>query len=414
MLFTKEITRITYQDVIDFCNQQIPESINLDYKKDFPKDLKKIISALANSTGGLIIIGVEDRDSKPKLPVKGLHYQKGLREKVNSIILTNIYPPIFPEIQVCEPLGNKTFVVIRVPQSNTTPHYIRHRTQIYIRTDDITHPERLAPAEKIEWLRDGRRKSEELRELLYTNASDRYSNHLKLKKLSGIPFSEATISIAPLYPTEPYKSPQEIKQISEEITAQGYSGDLFLRFPYDSQTKPIQGGVAGFFGNKRNNFIFYTEINQFGLIYHKEDLGRLGRKTINEDKQDEKNVEEIKRTYLIAILRLLDLFLEASGNFYEKLGYWGLVEFKFSLDKLLGVKLIGNGGRFMFEDPPISIDEGLKWQREYYVNEIKNKRVELLIDLIKDIGWSLGWQYITEDKIKSILKEYNRLSEEKD
>ena len=69
MLFTKEITKITYQDVVDFCNQQISESINLDYKKAFPANLEKTIAAFANTMGGLIVIGVEDKDSKPKLPV---------------------------------------------------------------------------------------------------------------------------------------------------------------------------------------------------------------------------------------------------------------------------------------------------------------------------------------------------------
>ncbi|GAI10680.1 unnamed protein product [marine sediment metagenome] len=147
MLFTKEITKITFEDVVSFCNQQIPESINLDYKKEFPTDLEKTISAFANTMGGLVIIGVEDKDSKPKLPVKGLKYQEGLRERVNSIILANIYPPVFPEIQVCDQVRKRTFIIIRIPQSNMTPHYIRHRTKIYIRTDDIIHPEKLAPAE---------------------------------------------------------------------------------------------------------------------------------------------------------------------------------------------------------------------------------------------------------------------------
>jgi len=51
MLFTKEITKITFEDVVSFCNQQIPESINLDYKKEFPTDLEKTISAGANFSG---------------------------------------------------------------------------------------------------------------------------------------------------------------------------------------------------------------------------------------------------------------------------------------------------------------------------------------------------------------------------
>ena len=406
MLFTKEITKITFEDVVNFCNEQIRESINLDYKKDFPTDLEKTISAFANTMGGLIIIGVEDKDGKPKLPVKGLKYEKGFSERVTNIILSNIYPPVFPEIQVCDPIRNRTFIIIRVPQSNTD-HWIRHKTKIYIRTNDISKPERIATRDEIEWLRNKRKKSEELRELLYVTALERYNNYLKLHKLKGISFSEATISIAPLYPSNPYKSTQEIKQLGDEIKARGYYGDEFPDSFY--RARPIQGGIANFFYNKETQYIQYTELNQFGLLYHKEDLGDLER--VKTEKEGKEKIEEIKKTYLLKIIRLIDLFLEASANLYEKLGYWGLVEFKFSLEKLLGIELISIG-KFLFgEEKNISIDERLKWRREYYVNEIKNKRIELLIELIKDIGWSLGWEYITEDRIKNVLKENGRLPE---
>lgn len=411
MLFTKEIAKITYRDVIEFCNQQISESINLDYKKDFPKDLEKTISAFANIMGGLVIIGIEDKDSKPKLPARGLKYQKGLRERVNSIILDNIYPPIFPEIQVCEPVGKKvkrTFIIIRIPQSNMTPHYIRHRTQAYIRTDDITRPERLALAEEIEWLRDRRKKSEELKKFLYTLALERYDNYLRINGSMGIPFCEATISIIPLYPMKLYKTPQEIKQISEEVRTRGYGWE----FPYfPNKPRPIQDGISNFIYNEQTQSIVYTELNQFGLIYHKEDLGSLKRE---ENVKEKGRIKEIKKTYFIEVITLIDLFLEASANFYERLGYWGLVEFKFSLEKLLGVELMGLVEKFFLpssEEENISIDDKLKWQREYYVNEIKNKRPELLIELLKDIGWSLGWEHIIEDRIKDILKKNNRFPE---
>lgn len=409
MLFTKEITKITFEDVVNFCNEQIRESINLDYKKEFPADLEKTISSFANTMSGLIIIGVEDKDGKPKLPVRGLKYEKGLSERVTNIILSNIYPPVFPEILVCDPIRNRTFVIIRVPQSNMTPHYIRHRTQIYIRTGDITQLEKLAPAEQIDWLWNRRKKSEELKELLYNNALERYNNHIKLHKLSGIPFSEATISIAPLYPTEPYKSPQEIKQISETIRASGYHEEFpYLRY---ENIRPIQGGIAVFAFNKETQDIDYTELNQFGLIYHKEDLGILER--VKVEKEGKEKIEELKKTYLSHIISLIDLFLEASANFYEKLGYWGLVEFNFSLEKLLGIELIDISKR-EFRPPleeNISVDERVEWQQVYYVNEIKNRRPELLIELLKDIGWSLGWEYITEDRIKKVLKEFGRLPE---
>jgi len=396
MLFTKEITQINFDDVVSFCKHRIPESVHLDYKKDFPNNLEKTISAFANTMGGLIIIGVGDKDSKPKPPIKGIKYQEGLRERVNNIILANIYPPVFPEIQVCDPVNNKTFVIIRVPQSNMTPHYIRHRTQIYIRTDDINHPEELAPANQIEWLMNRRKKSEELRELLYNSAFDRYKNYIKLYN-KEIPFIEGTISIAPLYPTKPYKTPQEIEKIIENIRSRGYL--IKQSFPDVANKRPIQGGIAYLPDNDRT---FYTEFNQFGLIYHKEDLRVL-----------EENTDSYKKTYLDWIIELIDIFLEASSNFYENLGYWGLVEFKFSLEKLLGVLLIGieqNRIRIFIEHRKnLSIDDRLRWQKEYYVKDIIKNRIETLIELIIDISWSLGFRYITEDIIKDFLKNYKRI-----
>ncbi len=413
MLFTKEIAKINFDDVVSFCKQQIPEGVHLDYKKDFPTNLEKTISAFANTTGGLIIIGVEDKDSKPKPPFEGLQYKKGFRERVNNIILSNIYPPVFPEIQVCNQISNKTFVIIRVPQSNMTPHYIRHKTQIYIRTDDISHPEELATADQIEWLRDRRKKSEELREFLYDTALSRYNNYLKFENLKGIPSCETTISIAPLYPTKPYKTPHEIKQLYEDIKVIGYK--RIRQIPYSYNIKLIQGGVANFsyYKARQNQRISYIEINQFGLIYYKDCLGRIKKVKI-EDENGNKVHKEIKITYLAWIIELIDLFLEYAVKFYERLGYWGLLEFKFSLDKLFGVLLLDIGmSPELLEADDIknaSIDDELKWQREYYVYEIRDKRPEILIKLIKDISWSLGFEYITGKGFKNFLKENKRLT----
>ena len=166
-IFSKQIESITYEDVIRFCEQGISEGISLDYKENFSSTdnskLAKTICSFANAYGGTIVIGVKDKDSKPLAPFEGIEYSDKLEEKVWSIVLSNIYPPLNPLIRICPPVQSKTFIIIRVEQSNRTPHAIHNNTQIYIRTGNVTQLEDLASVDKIEWLFNERRKSEEFR-----------------------------------------------------------------------------------------------------------------------------------------------------------------------------------------------------------------------------------------------------------
>jgi len=85
MIFTKDIEKISFADVVAFCEQRSRENINLDYKKEIDASLTKTIAAMANTWGGMIIIGVEDEDSMSKLPVEGISYEEHLRERINNL-----------------------------------------------------------------------------------------------------------------------------------------------------------------------------------------------------------------------------------------------------------------------------------------------------------------------------------------
>src|SRR5262249_25059601 len=156
-------------DVVAFCEQGLPESINLDYKREMtaPEKLAKTVSSLANTFGGVILLGVDEDDaSRPKPPFDGLEFEPKIEERIWSILIEHIYPPVLPEVHVCPPEANRTFVVIRVAQSATPPHAIRHNTSVYLRTGNISKPElleRLATMEELPWLREQRRRSEELK-----------------------------------------------------------------------------------------------------------------------------------------------------------------------------------------------------------------------------------------------------------
>ena len=58
MLYNDPIESVTWDSVEEFCQRQIPEGTTIYYKSNWPKDLAPTLAAMANTLGGLVIIGV--------------------------------------------------------------------------------------------------------------------------------------------------------------------------------------------------------------------------------------------------------------------------------------------------------------------------------------------------------------------
>ena len=405
MLYTKEIEKITFQDVIEFCNQQYRENINLDYKQELNSNVAKTIAAMANTWGGLIIIGVEEEDSKPKLPVRGIEYKEHLREQVNNIILGNIMPPIFPEIQVCTSKDSKrAFIVIRVPQSNLTPHAIKNNTKVYIRTDTSNEPEELASVDRILWFIDRRKKSEMLKNGFYERAEARFNTLCKREGVI-IERTDAIFSICPLYPFEALIDYKKLHQdIPNKIRTSGWGYTFPLYLMRQSEFLPTQYGAYGFFVNDRSKYVLYEEINHYGLFYHREDLAHASKN--NEEKI-------VYNSLLWEVLTRTDMFLETVLKLYNELGYWGLLDLRISFNKLHGVTfkdLPAPRGYIKFDDiESYPIDQYLEFKKIISYKELKNDRIILLIDLVKEISWAIGFSHIKPETIRRLLEENGRI-----
>ena len=179
MLHTKRINEIAYQDVVDFCDAAHEEGFILEYKRDFEKlsneKLAKTVAAFANTYGGVLIMGVNAPKGKPVAPFDGFTVDPAVKyeEKIESVVLSHLKEPVFPEVRVCDPVNGKTFIVVRVAESHLTPHRVAHNTKIYVRTGQSSTPNAEATWDKIEWLTTRRKKSEDFRELLI-DESERY------------------------------------------------------------------------------------------------------------------------------------------------------------------------------------------------------------------------------------------------
>ncbi len=124
--FTKEIAQINFSDIKTLVDEKIPESSILDYKMEMiTKDkLGKLITALANGSGGYIIIGISEEKKDGKNTgrpdqIIGVP-QADYTNLITSIALGQTQPQIAPLINdnIIHPnFPDKFIVVIRIKES---------------------------------------------------------------------------------------------------------------------------------------------------------------------------------------------------------------------------------------------------------------------------------------------------------
>lgn len=383
MIYTAPINQITWDDISAFCEQQKPEDSYLDYKKDFPDRLEATIAAMANTIGGVILIGVEEeKDSKPKAPIAGIVFNKGLQERVMNIILGNIMPPVFPEIQVCpNGSGDRAVVVIRIHQSDQAPHAIAGNTRVYLRTGNLNNPEELARVDDIEWLKNRRQKSELLRESLFSRAKDRAARRTKPGNSPWL-----TLALSPLYPVKPFMDPPGLQALRRDIEVENRGN----RFPQPDYKGGVLAQESLIIEDPTEPYSAYTEMSVFGLYFNQQCL--LGDRPRPDDSEPLMNLEQV----LISVSQLVG----SGAKFYSRLGYWGPLWFRLQLDELRNIRMLGNPcfrdlDARSCRDPYVHISEVL--------SNLTNDpdKLEFLICTARNVGWSFGW-----DLNKETLRQY--------
>jgi hypothetical protein len=410
MLQSKSIDQITWEDIELFCQERPPEGAYLDYKRDFPANLEKTIAAMANTFGGIILIGVaEDDENKPVLPLEGIEFKKGLEERVSNIILSNITPPIFPEVAVCRNSeGTRALVVVRIPESNQTPHAISNNTTVYLRTGSQNNPEALAQINEVEWLRDKRSKSEDLRIHLYEQAHKRFTylhrRDVKRAKMeigaTEIGEGLLTLSLCPLYPKDVFLNPPDLKNSHHEIQVRDYFGSSQGgRFPIwsnYSELTLVEDGFVIHTSNYSKTRVYHTELNCYGLYYFRQSLMRPTKVPIFDG---EKHVEqEVKLLRSEEIFCRIDEFIDSAIKYYRKLGYWGLLQFRIQLANIQDCVLRGLEGDFpvdaqRYESP----DPAVRFDDIVLVGNLQSQKQELILRASQHICWAFGWDLTQED-----------------
>jgi hypothetical protein len=142
-LFALEKSKISYNEVKSFCDQQISEGLRIEYKEDFPQNegLSRTICAFANTAGGILLIGVKaDKVRNVPVEVQGVKMTRGLEERVVDICLSHILPRIIPDIKLCpfrsDDGSERAILFVRVESSYVAPHYLWQTKEVMVRVND--------------------------------------------------------------------------------------------------------------------------------------------------------------------------------------------------------------------------------------------------------------------------------------
>ncbi len=124
--FEKKIENLEYVDINNLvCINKIPESYNLDYKVDYPKNekLAKLMLSFANASGGYIIIGIEEvrvNNKNTGVPDKIFGVDKADHTtKITNIAISHSQPKIVPSVKTIELDSDpdKLVVIIKIEES---------------------------------------------------------------------------------------------------------------------------------------------------------------------------------------------------------------------------------------------------------------------------------------------------------
>ncbi len=205
-------------NVSDLINRRVIESARIEYKGDWnPEPILHSICAFANDIdnwgGGYIIIGIDEENGMPKLPVKGLN--KNSIDRINKELLQkcNLIEPRYIPIVEQTTYEGKEIIVLWVPGGSDRPYkcpaafptekaaksekvyYIRKMSnsiranqleekELFMLANNQPYDDRPNPTARIEDL-----KSSLISEFLYTVNSDLYDRSLSQ------PISETAVSM---------------------------------------------------------------------------------------------------------------------------------------------------------------------------------------------------------------------------
>lgn len=411
-MFTKPLDEIAFSDIEDFCCK-FPEGERVEYTQKMPtggrktKDIPKIVSAFANTSGGILLIGVEtDVNNKVIFPIKGILNERGIEERIVQSASEGIYPAVTLEVEPYAVPGENgnIVVIVRVNESQQAPHAIETFTKVHIRVGSTTP---LASVDRIEYMLKRREKSKEDSNQILSRIDERVNSRWPS------PNPDLTVIARPIFLNRSLISRSEIYEYMKDRARNPRSPILFKADEGDFGTRQVTGGAYGvcFMGAKLG--ILYWELNEHGTIYHRQELYRSRFESFHGPEDDEENQYLNLDEFVYNICEVIAV----AKDFYQKSQYLGNIEITAQLRHVLDERLMfGNERHYESIRQRQSVDAEILAAIECCPRDLIEfeKSANFVVDLVGELVWGFNVsdntsEDIVRDMIKRWQNQYNAL-----
>jgi hypothetical protein len=399
--FDATLSKLSFNDIKNFCASGIPEGLQLDYKREAPDSTKlsKLIAAFSNTQGGYILIGVEeDRTTGKPSAWVGIQDTAAALTAIDQAA-ANINPLPTYSRQLTDEVNGKAFIIVQVSTGQATPYYVFNDSNIWIRTGSLRKSIDIASPEMQEILYRTRESAEKARNNNFRYSEDivnasilRINNEINqynkasesrsFEKIDRLKRLECIVTVQPYMPHVSSIKPSVLKKNLQQIR--------YREFP-NLNCDTIQKGMYHRTSGKYTDTYRVEQVYTDGFMSFHDDVTRINNGDAN--------------LFLGEVCGNLFIVLGSSCKFYELLDYTGPLHITLSLKNTLNQHVHPFYRISSFGELERALLNNYHWDFETDTNELidKDARLQLYYRMADELQTAFNYNGSTLDNTREAL-----------